>query len=116
MQNSVESMSETNGGIGIPATSFARIRWDALALPVRGEYMIIHNLYTCWEGQASPDSIRGDCTILTVVDDLLLDSTEGGWVSLCCRVVHMWRCSLACCCRAWWNSQVGFAWGSEETL
>lgn len=34
-------------------------RWNALGLPDRGEYMIMHNLCTCWEEQASPDGIRG---------------------------------------------------------
>lgn len=58
---------------------FAKINWDALCLPGREEYMITHNLYTCWEEQASPDSTQGDCTTrvfnwaLTAVDDLLLE-------------------------------------------
>ena len=79
----------------IPAMPFARIRRDALGLPGRGEYMIMHNLYTCWEEQASPDSIQGGCTVrvfncaLPAADDLLLDSMEDGWVFLCCRVDYV---------------------------
>lgn len=43
----------------IPTMPFARARQDSLSLPGKGEYMIMHNLCTCWEEQAAPHSIRG---------------------------------------------------------
>lgn len=70
-------------------------RWDTLGLPDRAEYMIMQNPYACWGEQVSPDSIRGGYTMrvfncaLTAAGDLLLDSTEGGWASLCCCIGYV---------------------------
>lgn len=67
----------------IPIRPFARIRQDALGLPGKGEYTIMHHLCTCWEEQASPDSIRGGCAVhvfscaVTAAGDFLSDNVEG---------------------------------------
>lgn len=82
----------------IPVIPFARIRQDALGLPGKGEYMIMYNLYICWEERASPNSIRGSCAVrgcscaLTAAGDFLSDSVEGAWLALCCCVDHLQRC------------------------
>lgn len=56
---------------------------------------------------------------LTATDDLWLNSTEGGGLSLLLCWLHvevLALCSPAHCCRAHWNSQAGFVRGNEETL
>lgn len=81
----------------IPIRPFARIRQDALGLPGKGEYTIMHHLCTCWEEQASPGSIRGGCAVhvfscaVTAAGDFLSDNVEGAWLALCCCVDHLQR-------------------------
>lgn len=84
----------------IPTMPFARIRQDALGLPGKGEYMRMHNLYSCWEGQASPHSIQEGCAMcvcscaLTAAGAFLSHSMEGAWLALCCCADHLQRCCL----------------------
>lgn len=94
VQGCVESMREQMVLLGwIPTKPFARVRQDALGLLGKGEYMIMHNLHTCWEEQASPHSIQGGCAVhvfswaLTAGGASLSDSVEGAWLALCCCLI-----------------------------